>query len=67
MAHFSVLHLYTHLLLSHRNFTVDKRLGEHLIGMLYILHTYTVEPQLSGTHLSGFLVNQTTETTALLE
>ena len=28
---------------------------------------YTVEPQLSGPHLSRFLVNQTTEVTALLE
>ena len=27
----------------------------------------TMEPQLSGPHLSGFLVNQTTEMTALLE
>ena len=27
MAHFGVLHLYTPLLLSHRKFTVDKRLG----------------------------------------
>ena len=27
----------------------------------------TVEPQLSGPHLSGFLINRTTEMTALLE
>ena len=32
-----------------------------------VLHSSTVEPQLSRPHLSGFSVNRTTEMTALLE
>ena len=42
----------------HSNSTIDSN-----VTILY----YTVEPQLSGPHLSGFSVNRTTEMTALLE
>ena len=36
-------------------------------SLCYTLETTTVEPQLSGPHLSVFSVNQTTEMTVLLE
>ena len=35
--------------------------------VLLVVFSVSVEPQLSGPHLSGFLANQTTEMTALLE
>ena len=38
-----------------------------MVVIFILIPVCTVEPQLSGPHLSGFSVNRTTEMTALLE